>query len=149
MHIFIYSQEGKSFEQIISFKWIFVILSTSRIFFSIWVIIIIYFTLVENNYLIYYSIMKSRKLNAYLNRGTFIDILIWLLNNARKKYKKTKLQESIILSIELFRFAVNRHFVYNFRLFYNVYDNSFYIRLNYCRLNFLLLEFLLIKKLEI
>ena len=88
-------------------KWIFVILSTSRKIFSNWVIIIIYFTLVANTCLIYYSIMKSRKLNAYLNRGIFIDILIWLINNARKKYKKTKLQESIILSIELFRFAVD------------------------------------------
>ena len=149
MHIFICSQEGKSFEQIICFKWIFVILSTSRIFFSIWVIIIVYFTLVENNYLIYYSIMKSRKLNAYLNRGTFIDILIWLLNNARKKYKKNHKITRIYHSIDRVIQVCSRHFVYNFRMFYNVYDNSFYIKLNYCRLNFLLLEFLLIKNLEI
>ena len=56
--------------------------------------------------------MKSRKMNAYLNRETFIDILISnliLLNNARRKYKKKNyyMNLSFYRSIELFRFAVD------------------------------------------
>ena len=91
--------------------------------------------MVANNNLIYYWIMKSRKMNAYLNRETFIDILISnliLLNNARRKYKKKNyyMNLSFYRSIELFRFAVDILFK-TLRHTWHVYDNSFTIKLNY------------------